>query len=124
MKKDKDGVLTAESIKQIFADFAGITDLTDAEIAIVQGTSKDASYKQGYEIGSIIAAHANVGAISSAIRAQGGNHRNGEAHFRWFFFLKLRPGQATNRHLTKLHRKPIFESVIVRHLSKYLKESW
>ncbi|MCL4514370.1 MAG: alkaline phosphatase [Firmicutes bacterium] len=71
MKKDQDGVLTAESIKQVFADFAGITDLTDAEIVIVQGTSKAAPYKQGYEIGSIIAAHANVGAISSAIRAQG-----------------------------------------------------
>ncbi|MDI6870550.1 MAG: alkaline phosphatase [Bacillota bacterium] len=71
MKKDANGVLTEESIRQVMADFAGITDLTPAEVATIQGTSKLASYKQGYEIGSIIAARANVASLTPAVRAIG-----------------------------------------------------
>lgn len=72
MKKDASGQFTEESIKQVLADFAGITDPTPAEIAIITGVSKQATYKQGYEIGSIIAARANVASLTSAVRATGG----------------------------------------------------
>lgn len=71
MTKDANGVFVADSIKQVMAEFAGITDLTPAEIATIQGASKLASYKQGYEIGSIIAARANVASLTPAVRAMG-----------------------------------------------------
>ncbi|MGE5553644.1 MAG: alkaline phosphatase [Betaproteobacteria bacterium] len=69
MKKDANGVLTEESIRQAMADLAGITDLTPAEVAAIQAVSKEATYKQGYEIGSVIAARANAGALTSGLRA-------------------------------------------------------
>lgn len=72
MKKDASGILTEESIRQVMADLAGIDDLTPDEIAAIQATSKDLTYKQGYEIGSVIAARAQAGALLPSVRAQGG----------------------------------------------------
>lgn len=86
MQKDEKGIYTVESIKQAFADWAGITDLTPEEIALIQGTSNLPTYKVGYEIGSIIATRANVGTVTSAIRAQsatGGHTGNQVPLYAW-----------------------------------------
>lgn len=71
MARDANKVFTAESIRQVFAEYAGINDLTEAEVAIVQSVSSKAAYQVGYEIGSIIAARANVGSLLSSVRAIG-----------------------------------------------------
>ena len=72
MARDANKVFTAESVRGVFAEYAGITDLTDAEVAIVQAVSGKITYQIGYEIGSIIAARAHVGSLLSSVRAIGG----------------------------------------------------
>lgn len=72
MKRGDDKVFLADSIKQVFAEYAGITDLTPAEVAVVQAVSGKATYQIGYEIGSIIAARAHVGCLTTEVRAIGG----------------------------------------------------
>lgn len=72
MTRDANKVFLADSVRQVFADYAGITDLTDAEVAIVQSVSGRLTYQIGYEIGSIIAARANIGSLTSVVRAIGG----------------------------------------------------
>lgn len=72
IERDANKVFTADSIRKVYADYAAITDLTDAEIVIVQSVSAKPPYQVGYEIGSIIAARAHVGCLLSSVRAIGG----------------------------------------------------
>lgn len=71
LKKDDNGVFTAESIREVFAEveYAGITDLSEDEIAMIQAVSDQYSYKVGWEIGSVISARANMGSMSTEVRA-------------------------------------------------------
>lgn len=71
LEKDDKGVFTAESIREVFAEVehAGITDLSEDEIAVIQAVSDEYSYKVGWEIGSLISARANMGSMSTEVRA-------------------------------------------------------
>lgn len=71
LKKDDNGFFTAESIREVFAEveYAGITDLSEDEIAVIQAVSDQYSYKVGWEIGSVISARANMGSMSTEVRA-------------------------------------------------------
>lgn len=71
LKKDDNGVFTTESIREVFAEveYAGITDLSEDEIAVIQAVSDQYSYKVGWEIGSVISARANMGSMSTEVRA-------------------------------------------------------
>lgn len=71
LEKDSAGVFTEGSIRQAFATYAGITDLTPQEVAAVQAQSKYPAYLVGYAIGSIIAARAHAGVVDPAVRALG-----------------------------------------------------
>ncbi|WP_242035178.1 alkaline phosphatase [Mesobacillus harenae] len=72
----ENGTVTDESIKSVFKEYANI-DLTEAEVAELKNNIKDtdgkvyAAYRTGWEIGSVIAKHNNVGVVSREIRAEG-----------------------------------------------------
>ncbi|GGF14994.1 alkaline phosphatase [Halobacillus andaensis] len=74
---EETGTYTEDSVKQVFAEHADI-DLSDADVDEFLTTIQDddgevyAEYRVGWEIGSIIADHYKVGAISSEIRAESG----------------------------------------------------
>lgn len=66
---------TVESIKSVFSEYAGM-DISDEDAALLNKRSMgkrgtlDYDYKVGWEIGSMIAEHYGVSAMSSAIRAK------------------------------------------------------
>ncbi|WP_176560341.1 alkaline phosphatase [Brevibacillus dissolubilis] len=71
------GDFTADSLRAVFKQYANI-ELTDAEIASFNQRVKDragkvyASYRIGWEIGSLIASHNSVGVMSSDVRTLSG----------------------------------------------------
>lgn len=87
------GSYKTESVKAVFKEFANIV-LSDAEaLSFSQSVMKDgklfATYKVGWEIGSIIASKFNAGMMSSAVRAKsptGGHSAN------WLPLFSFGPG--------------------------------
>lgn len=69
------GDYTVESVKDMFKTYANI-ELTDEEVAEFNKNVKDDEgkvyyqYRVGWEVGSVIAKHLNVGVVDRAVRAQ------------------------------------------------------
>jgi len=70
------GKFSPESIARVFEEFAGIKDLSDDEIQLVQSMSGRASYQVGYAIGAVIAARLNTGIVSPQVqlKSETGGH--------------------------------------------------
>ena len=56
------------SIRAVFDALAGINDLTDADIALIQSMFGQASYKIGYAVGSVLADRIDVGIVSAEVQ--------------------------------------------------------
>ena len=57
-----------ESIRKVFADFANVTDITDADIALIQSMFGKAPYMVGYAVGAVLSTRVNAGIVSSAVQ--------------------------------------------------------
>lgn len=55
------------SIREVFATYAGVDDLTDADIALIQSMFGQASYKVGNIIGLILADKLDAGVVSAKV---------------------------------------------------------
>lgn len=68
LEKGADGKFAPESIRKVFEEFAGVKDLRDDEVQLVQSMSSEASYKVGYAVGAVLAARLNMGIVSPQVQ--------------------------------------------------------
>lgn len=57
-----------ESIRTVFAEYAGIADVTDADIALIQSQFGQAAYKIGYAVGAVLSNRLNAGIVSAEVQ--------------------------------------------------------
>ncbi len=67
-KKQLPGGLEPLLRRKVFEEFAGVKDLRDDEIQLVQSMSGQAPYKVGYAVGAVLAARLNMGIVSPQVR--------------------------------------------------------
>ncbi|MEA4883166.1 MAG: alkaline phosphatase [Clostridia bacterium] len=68
-KKADDGKsFDPASIRQVFAEYANVTDVTDADIALIQSMFGRAPYLAGYAVGAVLSSRLNAGIVSSAVQ--------------------------------------------------------